>query len=282
MKRLKNRQRDRYHEEVDNTVHVEKDGAQDLADAMMGANPQVSTKRATPSSTHVIELSLRPLGSQCFKLDGRRKPDEFFWQGIADLRWDGKSLPVVVSARTDEEDREGSTKADWEAKLRSAAVGAAKIGALSAFRENDLTHRLPKRPTGKPGAAKVRVSDSFLKRLEEEFAHDQLARKSFRHAVARVRAYGDWPASQGNDASVMLTFLTRCIECCYTEFMYSWYREKISGIRRSMEDLARRKDRSHAGYRQSQEHIKDNIYGFNPPDAWLQRPPVLNLPEYEE
>ena len=36
MKWLKNRRRDRYHEKVDQSVTVAKDGAKELADAMMG------------------------------------------------------------------------------------------------------------------------------------------------------------------------------------------------------------------------------------------------------
>lgn len=237
------------------------------------------------TNTEVTVESVPSGASQALLRDfrtGKWRDDEFLWEIAVWFNWADKRLAYFVTAHSDVEERTASSQDEWTLRLLDAAVTAASKGQLSAFRENDLTRYLRKTAEigGKPRS--VTVAGAFLAKLDQEHALDRQARLSFEHTVDQVRSgVRSLPYSTAGEIFSSLALLERMLERGFLGHEYGWYREKVSGIRGYVSDLARRKNRSHPGFQSGLEYINSNLFSFSPPIAWRERPPVLSREELE-
>ena len=212
--------------------------------------------------------------------DGRGgwRDDAFLWHGIVDLRWDGKTLPIRIEARSDHADRAQAARERWASLLNIAAKKRVQRGSLCAFDRNDVTSDLPKRLSSQATTLSATVRTSVLVQLDEDHELDQLARRSFKYAVGQVRAFGESPPIAGfstGDAYGMLSFIQQSLDAGDQGNLYGWNEEKVSGMRGYMQELTTRKNRQHPGYVRAREYILSNTSCFSPPDAWIRRPPTI-------
>ena len=235
------------------------------------------------AGSKTVEVRIDPLTvSQSYLRDHRSgdwRKDLFHWVAIAKLSWEERELPAIVLAETKVEDRPEATKKRWEQLLMLATAATLDRESLSAFQENDVTYDLPKEaPSSEEQLVSVQISREYAERLAAEYETHDLARRSFQHAVTRVTAHADSPPMQGyaSDGPAMLSYIDRCLHAGYLGWNHSWYREKMSLIRHYVADLARRKNRQHAGYKSAQDYIRSNLFSFSPPQAWRERPPTLD------
>ena len=203
---------------------------------------------------------------------------EHDWRGIINVRWAANEIHFSVNARSDVEDRTSAGHDMWRRKLLVASVS--KRDCLSAFRVNDLTFDLP---DSEVESTYTRITTELKPRImavmEKEHAIIRQANKSFDHAVRRLQEFANSPPFHGvsSDAEEMFFYLSRCLEAGDLGFMYCWYREKMAGIRRNIQEIRQRKDRNHRGFRIAQDYIREQLFSFSPPVAWVKRPPVLEF-----
>jgi hypothetical protein len=229
-----------------------------------------------------LELRINALTVSQSSVPDRRgglRDDAFLWHGITDVRWDGKELPIRIEARSAQADRAHAARERWACLLNSAAKKRAQRGTLCGFDRNDVTSDILKRLSTKATTLSATVSKSILLQLGEYYELDQLARRSFKYAIRRVRAFAKSPPMAGSttsDAYGMLSFIEQSLEAGDQGNLYGWNDEKLSGIRTYMQELTTRKNRHHPGYVHARDYILSNTSCFSPPDAWIRHPPTIN------
>lgn len=228
-------------------------------------------------SYHALQYSVRD------RVTGEWSTKQFEWHGAVQLKWDGKEAGAVVTATSTVEDRSGEGKKEWEKRLLHGAAALAECGSLSIFAANSVDYCLPSdEPTTMSAAASI--PESYRQRLDREYETYELARRSFNYAVKRLESFAEYPTPTGysSDAQDMYRYLRNCLAAADLGTMYSWYQEKMSMISTCMDDLARRKNRSHQGYRQAQEYIRSTLYSFHAPELWKERPPTISPETMDE
>lgn len=240
------------------------------------------TRRNEAASARTIELRINQHDAQRGLVRDERsgdwRTDVYMWHGLVELRWDGKSLFTVVMAQAKDDGHSEETCKKWAAILNAGAADLVRSDLLSAFEINKVRDEILPEPRSDALVIAVAPPTLFLSRLSEEYEIDQLARKSFEFALRKLNAYADYPPSHGisSDGPAMFRYLENCLTAGYLGTMGAWYKEKMSGIERCIADLARRKNRSHAGFRESQEYMRRNLSLFSAPKAWTKRPPTLD------
>jgi hypothetical protein len=68
-------------------------------------------------------------------------------------------------------------------------------------------------------------------------------------------------------------FLADCMRSDAAPFMSSWNREKAARLISEVDDLIRRKNPNHQGYRAAGDWIQSILYQIRPPAAWARYPP---------
>lgn len=205
--------------------------------------------------------------------EGFRK-DLFRWSGVAKLSWQDKLLNAFVYADSRTEDLAEGSRKHWADLLCLAAAKAIENETLSAFKVNDVRYCIPGGDSAAPTEVKVFVSPEYMDQLNSDYEHDRAARESFRYAANRLSGAVDYGISR--EANSLYFFLQSSLDAAHLGTMYGWYREKMGGIRSRMSDLARRKNKSRDGYTAARDYIQSQLYSFSPPEAWIDRPPVLH------
>ncbi len=80
-------------------------------------------------------------------------------------------------------------------------------------------------------------------------------------------------ASLTNEIYAFIGFIEACNRASADGFMWAWYQEKTPRVRRGFDDLLRRKNTSHPGYKHSAESASGALYSFHAPYAYLETPP---------
>ncbi len=201
----------------------------------------------------------------------------FGWHGPVQLKWADKEVGAVVTALCKVEDRDGEGRENWARILLHGATALAQAASLSIFKANDVTDRLPSaQPT--TTSSSISIADVYRQQLDRDHETHVLAQKSFKYAVKCLETYAEYPPQPGyaSDGPVMYAYLRNCLAAADLGHMYSWYQEKMTGISSSMSELARRKNRNHEGFRRAQEYMRSNLFSFQAPDLWVQRPPTID------
>lgn len=148
--------------------------------------------------------------------------------------------------------------------------------------ENYLEKRLPKNPEKSseyfsPFACEI-CNEAF-DNLKKQYGHYSAACKSFNHAVEQLREFAGYDPYgvkyHQSEIFSLLSFIERSLSSADVGYLYSWYKEKQSGIRGYFNDMLRRKQGSHPGYKQAQDYITRNLYSYHTPVVWLKKPPIL-------
>jgi hypothetical protein len=229
-----------------------------------------------------LELKIDPATvRQGILPDGRGgwREDQILWHGVTELRWDAKSLPIRLEARSSDTDRSESTRERWSFLLNNAAARRLRDGVLRPFAANDVAVDVPTRLRSKTATLSVRIDKSALAQWDEAYEQDQLARRSFKYAMGRIRAFAESPPPHGHsesDAYVMLSFVQQSLDAGDQGYLYGWNDEKLSGIRSYLQELTTRKNRQHPGFVRARDYILSNTSCFSPPDAWIRQPPTIN------
>lgn len=192
------------------------------------------------------------------------RSDLFRWYGIAAISWSDKRLPVLVFAdskngRSDEEGMRQTTN------LLAATVSALMAGRLSAFASNDVTYDVPGSAVDGPTSIEAILPSGTFAHLESELEHHRATIECFdiaREQLSSTSDYGD-----SSDARRLFNYLEDCFAAGYLGDMHGWYQEKLARMRSHLTDLARRKNRSHSGYKAARDYVQSQLYSFMVPEA---------------
>ncbi len=122
------------------------------------------------------------------------------------------------------------------------------------------------------------TSDAFQD-IINQFTEYSAARRSFDYAVNRLREFADYTPyglkCHQSEIFSLLCFLERLLGSADAGHLHGWYREKQSGIRSRFNDMFRRKQENHPGYKRAQDYIRRNLFLYRAPDVWHEHPPIL-------
>jgi hypothetical protein len=126
---------------------------------------------------------------------------------------------------------------------------------------------------------KCNISNEALDDLIAQFDKYIKARKSFDYAVKQLTNFSDYDPfgvkHYQSEIFSFLSFLQRSLAAADVGQLYSWYKEKQSGIHNNFEEMLRRKQARHPGYKRAQDYIRSSLYSYHTPDVWREDPPVI-------
>ena len=93
-------------------------------------------------------------------------------------------------------------------------------------------------------------------------AYDK-AKKYLFNLSSRDRQYD--LSDKAHEIRTLLNFIEECNRCSADGRMWAWYQEKTPRVKRAFEDMLRRKDLNHPGYKQSAESASGALYSFGRP-----------------
>ena len=146
-----------------------------------------------------------------------------------------------------------------------------------------LGNRLPQTPRNPSeflAPFRCTITTEVFNFLSSQYIEYSTARESFNHAVKELRSLADLsPAGLKHHKSEvysLLDFIGESLASAEVGHMGGWYKEKQSGICSSFEDMFRRKQANHPGYKSSQDYITRTLFSYRAPEVWRDHPPRLN------
>ena len=233
-------------------------------------------------SNHQVTFIVNEFG---FDLHNRLTPQPggvrvyaHLWQGIIELQWNDKTLPLHVYAKAESEETSPSLKQRWTAWIACGSAIAIQNSALKAFTRNDLTNYLPDESNSNPSSWTVPITEMYLADLEKAYALDQKGRLSFDIALKRARSLGQYasPAGEKHGAREMLSFLQWSMDAGNPNLYPGESGDDFETARNAMSDITRRKNTRHAGYKSSQDSVEWQLTCLHAPTAWCKQPPILD------
>ena len=224
-----------------------------------------------PNSMGVSQSLIRAKDSNAWE------DNDYLWKGVYHLKFDAFRLPVLACSHCETEDSGEEDRDLWRNRLSRALCEAIEGRQITAFEENDVTtYAKGVNDSSRWEESTIELDEEFYSRLKAEAELDARARVSFQRVIDRLRARVDtiYRGAIGDFLSD-LHFVEEVLDSGYLGHLYGWYREKLSGIRMYVNDLARRKNANHPSYLSGIGYIRDNLFSFAPPMAWLRQPPVM-------
>ncbi len=144
-------------------------------------------------------------------------------------------------------------------------------------------HKTPQESSEYLAPFTCKITDDAFESVNAQYDEYSAARNSFDHAVEKLRDFADLSpygfTCHRSEILSLLAFIERTLEAADVGHLYLWYNEKQSGIRRYFNDLFRRKQANHSGYRRAQDYIRSNLFSYHAPDCWRDHPPLLQAAE---
>ena len=151
-----------------------------------------------------------------------------------------------------------------------------------------LGKRLPKTPENSSEyltPCNCTITAEAFQNINDQFAEYLAARKSFDHAVKKLREFADCTPHglkyHQSEVLSLLGFIERSLKSADVGYLYGWYREKQSGIRSYFNDMFRRKQGNHPGYKRAQDYIRRNLFSYHAPEVWHEHPPTLQTETHD-
>ena len=121
--------------------------------------------------------------------------------------------------------------------------------------------------------AEGELDDIIATRLEEQAKNNDEAMKEWKAAIDEMTRYlSDGPKYHIRELREAFGFVESCTQVSRQGQMYGWHQEKLARVRRALDDIARRIDTNHAGFRASVEDIRV-IYSWPVTNAFQRQPP---------
>jgi hypothetical protein len=118
------------------------------------------------------------------------------------------------------------------------------------------------------------LDDIIAATLEEQAKANDQAAKEWKTAIDEMQQYlledVRYHISDLRDA---FSFVRSCTEASRQGTMYGWCQEKLAYIRSSLDDLARRKDPNHDGFKRSVQTIRGPLYSWPITNGFHRQPP---------
>lgn len=146
-----------------------------------------------------------------------------------------------------------------------------------------LGNRLPQTPLSSSqylSPFRITLSTEVFKTLSCQSDEYSAARRSFNLAVNKLKSLANLSPfglkHHKSEVYSLLDFIGESLASAGVGHMEGWYKEKQSGICSSFEDMLRRKQANHPGYKSSQEYISRTLFSYRAPEVWRDNPPRLN------
>jgi hypothetical protein len=124
------------------------------------------------------------------------------------------------------------------------------------------------------------LSDTVVDQLTSATAFHRDVATAFEKAKSYLESNLNYLRDDPSRARRAAWFVTECMRSDAAPNMGMWNREKASRLVGEVDDLIRRRNSNHPGYRRAAESIGSILYVVHPPKAWAKHPPsptLLNL-----
>lgn len=123
------------------------------------------------------------------------------------------------------------------------------------------------------------LNPTLEKQLQEATARHNATATAFERAKEFLSSNINSLRHDPSTARRAARFLADCMRADGSPFMGAWNREKSAGLLGDVDELIRRKDTNHAGYRSAADHLSGILYTISPPAVWVAFPPQSHLLE---
>ncbi len=121
------------------------------------------------------------------------------------------------------------------------------------------------------------LAEAVVKQLSESTAFHREVADAFEKAKEFLGANISYLRDEPNKARSAGWFIAECMRSDAAPNMGMWNREKASRLVGAVDDLIRRKNPNHPGYRHSADSIRSVLYMVHPPTIWAKHPPSPTL-----
>jgi len=121
------------------------------------------------------------------------------------------------------------------------------------------------------------LSEAVAKELAEATERHRNTAAAFERAKKFLESNLDYLRNYPVEAKSAARFLADCMGSDAAPFMGSWNREKAGRLIDEVEDLIRRRNPNHPGYRSAAESVSGILYTIKAPMFWAKYPPQPQL-----
>jgi hypothetical protein len=121
------------------------------------------------------------------------------------------------------------------------------------------------------------LSDEVVEELQKATARHREVQRAFEKAKQFLESNLQYLRGQPARAKAAGRFIAECMRSDGAPNMSMWNREKAGRLEDAIEDLIRRKNQNHPGYRHAADSVRSVLYMVNPPTWWAKHPPSPSL-----
>lgn len=121
------------------------------------------------------------------------------------------------------------------------------------------------------------LAESVVQQLTEATEFHRTIAAVFQSAKEYLESNLGYLRDEPSRARGAARFIAECMRSDATPNMGMWNREKASRLVAEVDDLIRRKNSNHSGYRRAADSIGTILYRVHPPEAWSNYPPPAGL-----